>query len=79
MSGSWLWVDIPLCVLIFLAVCGIPLWMVFKHPDHGPHRAGQASEAQQDALAWAHEMQAQQVPVVVERELITAGADHRSY
>jgi hypothetical protein len=35
-SVTWLWVDIPLCVLFFLAVSGIPLWMVIKHPDTGP-------------------------------------------
>ncbi len=37
MSGTWLWIDIPLCALFFLAVCGIPLWMVIKHPDTGPN------------------------------------------
>jgi hypothetical protein len=40
MSGTWLWIDIPLCVLLFLAVCGIPLWMVIKHPDTGPNGDG---------------------------------------
>jgi hypothetical protein len=29
----WFWVNIPLCALIFGAVCGIPLWLVIKHPD----------------------------------------------
>ena len=40
MSGTWLWIDIPLCALFFLAVCGIPLWMVIKHPDTGPNSDG---------------------------------------
>ncbi len=40
MSGTWLWIDIPLCALLFLAVCGIPLWMVIKHPDTGPNSDG---------------------------------------
>jgi len=44
MSTTWLWIDIPLCALFFLAVCGIPLWMVIKHPDTGPNRAGIASQ-----------------------------------
>lgn len=33
--GSWFWLNIPLCAVIFSAVAGIPLWMVFKHPDTG--------------------------------------------
>lgn len=33
--GSWFWLNIPLCGVIFSAVAGIPLWMVFKHPDTG--------------------------------------------
>lgn len=40
MSATWLWIDIPLCALFFLAVCGIPLWMVIKHPDTGPNSDG---------------------------------------
>ncbi len=30
---AWFWLNIPLCALIFSAVCGIPLWLVIKHPD----------------------------------------------
>jgi hypothetical protein len=30
---AWFWLNIPLCALIFGAVCGIPLWLVIKHPD----------------------------------------------
>jgi hypothetical protein len=30
-----LWLNIPLMVLIFAAMCGIPLWMVIKRPDTG--------------------------------------------
>jgi hypothetical protein len=33
--GSWFWLNIPLCAVIFSAVAGIPLWMVIKHPDTG--------------------------------------------
>ena len=32
---TYLWLDIPLMALIFAAICGIPLWMVTKHPDTG--------------------------------------------
>lgn len=31
--AAWFWINIPLCVVIFSAVVGIPLWMVFRHPD----------------------------------------------
>ena len=33
---SWMWLNLPLGALIFLAVAGIPLWMVLKRPDHRP-------------------------------------------
>ncbi|HTW02468.1 MAG TPA: hypothetical protein VMF87_19345 [Streptosporangiaceae bacterium] len=33
--ATYLWLDIPLMALIFAAICGIPLWMVIKHPDTG--------------------------------------------
>ena len=38
---NWIWLNMPLGALIFLAVAGIPLWMVIKHPDTGPD--GQAA------------------------------------
>jgi len=33
--GSWFWLDIPLCAVIFSAMVGIPMWMVIKRPDTG--------------------------------------------
>jgi len=33
---SWMWLNLPLGALIFLAVAGIPLWLVLKRPDHRP-------------------------------------------
>jgi hypothetical protein len=33
--GSWFWLNIPLCAVMFSAVVGIPLRMVIKHPDTG--------------------------------------------
>jgi hypothetical protein len=33
---NWLWLNIPPMAGFFLAMTGIPLWLVFKHPDHGP-------------------------------------------
>jgi len=33
---TWFWLNIPLCVLILGAVCGIPMWLVIRHPDTAP-------------------------------------------
>jgi hypothetical protein len=33
---AWLWLNIAICVPIFLAVTGIPLWMVIRRPYTGP-------------------------------------------
>jgi hypothetical protein len=37
---AWFWLNIPLCALIFGAVCGIPVWLVIKHPDTAPLPTG---------------------------------------
>jgi hypothetical protein len=37
---AWFWLNIPLCALIFGAVCGIPMWLVIKHPDTAPLPTG---------------------------------------
>jgi hypothetical protein len=33
--GTWFWLNIPLCAVIFSATVGIPLWMVIRRPDTG--------------------------------------------
>jgi hypothetical protein len=33
--GTWFWLNIPLCAVIFSAMVGIPMWMVIKRPDTG--------------------------------------------
>jgi hypothetical protein len=33
---AWFWLNIPLAALIFGAVCGIPVWLVIRHPDTAP-------------------------------------------
>jgi hypothetical protein len=38
---AWVWLNIPLGALIFLAVAGIPMWLVIKRPDAGPASADQ--------------------------------------
>jgi hypothetical protein len=37
---AWLWLNIPLMALMFGAVCGIPVWLVIKHPDTAPMPVG---------------------------------------
>jgi hypothetical protein len=32
---NWLWLNIPLMSAFFATMTGIPLWLVFKHPDNG--------------------------------------------
>ncbi len=41
---AWLWMNIPLSVLMFGAVTGIPVWVVIKHPDVGPPAPGSKPE-----------------------------------
>jgi hypothetical protein len=43
---NWLWINIPLMAVFFLAMTGIPLWLVFRHPDRGPVEAAASSQAQ---------------------------------
>ena len=33
---NWLWLNVPLMAVFFLAMAGVPLWLVFRHPDTGP-------------------------------------------
>ena len=33
---GWFWLNIPIGIVIALAVSGIPLWLVLKHPDERP-------------------------------------------
>jgi hypothetical protein len=32
----WFWLNIPFAVVMFAAVTGIPLWLVFRYPDTVP-------------------------------------------
>jgi hypothetical protein len=45
---NWVLLNVPLCVMFFLAFTAIPFWMVIKHPDQNPVRteaAGQSTAA----------------------------------
>ncbi len=33
---NWFWMNVPLDAIFFAAWAGIPLWLVFRHPDTGP-------------------------------------------
>src|SRR6267154_1449409 len=33
---SLVWLNIPLAVLVILAIVGIPMWLTFKRPEQGP-------------------------------------------
>jgi hypothetical protein len=47
---NWLWINVPLMAVFFLAMTGIPLWLVFRHPDRHPGLAEQ-NQARPDSLA----------------------------
>ena len=47
---NWLWLNIPLGSLIFLAVAGIPMWLVLKHPDTRQHIPGARAAHQPDLV-----------------------------
>lgn len=35
-TATVLAINIPLMVLAFALITGIPMWMIFKHPDRNP-------------------------------------------
>jgi hypothetical protein len=37
--ASLVWLNIPLAILVILAIVGIPIWMTFKHPERHPEYA----------------------------------------
>jgi hypothetical protein len=41
---NWLWLNIPLMAAFFIAVTGIPLWLVLRRPDFGPEPASRPGE-----------------------------------
>ena len=34
-STMWLWLNVIICGIIFLAFVGVPLWLVTRRPDTG--------------------------------------------
>ena len=41
---NWFWLNVPLMAVFFLAVAGIPLWLVLKRPDFAAAPADQGSQ-----------------------------------
>jgi len=51
---NWMWLNIPLMALFFLAVAGIPLWLVLRRPDFSAAAAGRpAALAEPVAASYA--------------------------
>ena len=63
---NWLWLNIPLMAVFFLAMTGIPLWLVFKHPDRRPalERPGQAPADSVAARYAASRAQTEPIPTI---------------
>jgi hypothetical protein len=72
---NWLWINIPLMAVFFLAMTGIPLWLVFRHPDRGPIEAVANSQAHVGAPAVARSQQSQAHPAVVAARQTAARAE----
>ncbi len=45
--ASWLWLNVPLMAVFFLATAGIPLWLVLRRPywSGGEKQASAVAEA----------------------------------
>lgn len=70
---TWMWLNIPLLVLVFAAVVGISYWLVIRHPDEKapatfePAPGTMASSAPEPVAAEAAPRQAH-VPAQARRE-----------
>jgi hypothetical protein len=67
--STWFWLNIPICVAIFSAIIGVPMWLVFKRPDTGHDITAAAARAGamplhsvslQEAVQSRHEMWSRQ-------------------
>jgi hypothetical protein len=43
---NWFWANVPLMVVFFAAMAGIPLWLSLRHPDTGPATPATSSLAE---------------------------------
>jgi hypothetical protein len=51
---AWFWLNIPLDALFFLAISGIPFWMVLRHPDDRPVMVAGMTERPSDPAETRH-------------------------
>jgi hypothetical protein len=42
---NWLWMNVPLMAVFFVAWTGIPLWLSLRHPDTGPETLAVSTSA----------------------------------
>ena len=45
-SWIWIWMNIPLCVLMVAFTVGLPVWVMLKYPDDADPLAAQTAAAQ---------------------------------
>ena len=74
---SWLWLNIPLASVFFLATTMIPLWLVIKHPDSRPETAARARRVADRAARVPVAAQAHR-PVTAQAHRPVAAQAHRS-
>jgi len=80
---NWLWLNIALGAVFFLAITGIPLWMVIRHPDYRPasaDAAGAGAKARAGTVTVAVMTGRPIVPADIRdrRELVAASAGDRA-
>ena len=80
---NWLWLNIALGVVFFLAIAGIPLWVVIRHPDYRPAPAdatgkGAAADAETVTAAAMTGLPADPAEIRDRRELVGTSAGDRS-
>ncbi len=46
---NWLWMNLPLAAVFFVAMTAIPLWLTFRRTDTGPNAVVPARTARADA------------------------------
>lgn len=72
-TAGILWINIPLMVLAFAIITGVPLWMVIRRPDRDPRetRVAQANPMEARALrALRARRQRAAAPAETARELV---------
>jgi hypothetical protein len=72
---NWLWINIPLMAVFFLAMTGIPLWLVVRHPDRGPVPAEQGQGLPDTVAARYAAAQVQTAPLAAIRLTVAGGDD----